>query len=118
MPAGASRSPESAASNSSWPLPATPPSPSTSPARSSKVMSRRGVPKAPGAGSDRLLTLRITAPGSWARASGVAKLAPTIISASSRADFSAGVQVSTFLPSLRIVAVSQRLRISSSLCEM
>ena len=40
---------------------------------------------------------------------------PTIISASSRAVFSRGVQLPTTLPRLRIVAPSHRLRISSSL---
>ena len=46
------------------------------------------------------------------------KEAPTIISASSRADFSRGLHVATTFPERRIVALWQRSRISSSLCEM
>ena len=118
LPAGDRRSPDSAARSSSCPLPATPPMPRTSPRCTDSDTSRSGVPNAPGAGRDRFVTFSATSPSVVWRASGVAKLAPTIISASSRADVSLGVQVATFLPKRRIVAVSQSVRISSSLCEI
>ena len=58
------------------------------------------------------------APGVASARLGVASVAPTIISARSRAVCSRGLQVATTLPRRRIVAASHKARISSSLCEM
>ena len=75
----------------------------------------RLVPKADWGGSDSSETLSTTSPRVVFFAFAEFSVPPTIISASSRADFLRGSQVATFLPPRRIVAVSQSARISSSL---
>ena len=81
-------------------------------------MDLRLVPKADCGGSDRSETLSTTSPNVVFWSFAEFSVPPTIISASSRADFSRGSQVATFLPPRRIVAVSHSVRISSSLCEI
>ena len=65
MLAGAARmsSPDSAASNSCWPLPDTPAMPTISPARTSKLMSVNCVANGWLFGKSSCRTLSMTAPG-------------------------------------------------------
>ena len=118
MPTDARVSPDKEPSNSSWPLPATPPIPRISPLRKLNEISRKGIPNADAGGSESWSSLRTTSPGSEPLRLGVFSVVPTIISAMSRAVVSAGTHVPTTLPKRKIVAVSHSVRISSNLCEI
>ena len=112
-------SPEITDSSSSCPLPATPPMPMTSPARTLSVTSFSEVPNCVGEGSETPFSSTSTAPG-WAPAarSGVWSVVPTISSAISRAVDWRGMHSPTTLPRRSTVAASHSARISSSLCEI
>ena len=121
MPSPDLISPDSASNNSSCPFPATPAMPRTSPLRTVKLISFRLVPKGMGEAAFN----PFTSSAAWAppqsfgagRSGGVS-VAPTIISANSRAVDALGSAVPTTFPRRKMVAASQRLRISSSLWEI
>ena len=78
-------------------------------------MPRSAVPKAREAGAERPVNSSTTSPVRPPARDGVARVAPTICSAMSRAAVVLGSQVPTTRPWRRIVALSQIARISSSL---
>ena len=111
-------SPDKAASSSSWPFPATPPMPKTSPSRTVRLMDLSAVPKADCGGRDRSRTCNRISPGLVCSRDGWCRDCPTISSASDRALSARGSARPTTLPSRSTVAFSHRVRISSSLCEI
>ena len=113
-----STSPDRQASSSSWPLPATPPIPKISPLRSEKDIFLRLMPKFVCGSSERSATSSTTSPSLPCCGLAEFSVPPTIISANSRADFSRGSQVAILRPARKMVAVSHRSRISSSLWEI
>ena len=115
MPRALGSSPDRTPSNSSWPLPATPPIPRTSPDCTENEISFSVIPKAEGEVTDKPVTANASWPRLGAARFGTARIAPTIISAMSRADVSRGTQSPTTLPPRRMVAASHNVRISSSL---
>ena len=115
---GRSTSPDRQATSSSCPLPATPPIPKTSPLRREKDMFFRLVPKVVCGASERSATSSTTSPSALSCGFAELSVPPTIISANARADFSRGSHVAILRPARKMVAVSHRSRISSSLWEM
>ena len=111
-------SPDKAATSSSCPLPATPPTPKTSPRRTVREISRNAVPNSCGAGADSPVRVKATSPAGLSGFSGTCSTAPTISSAISRADVWRGSHSPTTWPIRNTVAWSHKARISSSLCEI
>ncbi len=110
------RSPDSAENNSSWPLPATPAMPRISPPLTSTEMFRRCTPCGSSGSIDRSLIKsrgRVAVRPDAAFTSPMS--APTIMRASEAAVSSCGLQVATFLPPRKIVAVSHSRFTSSNL---
>ena len=108
-------SPDKTANNSSCPLPATPPIPSISPCLKSNVTLVSEVPNWLLLTQQIFSTFSITCPAGLFNFSGALIVEPTIISANFFVLVFSGVQVSTFFPRRKIVAVSHNFLISSNL---
>ena len=114
--AGRVRSPLSRAASSACPLPETPAMPTISPAWTASETSARSVPKGSSASASRSRNSRRGVGSGRAGSRWVSGSAePTISAASFAGEVVLGSAVPATAPARRIVAVSQRSRISSSL---
>ena len=108
-------SPESANSNSRWPLPETPAIPTISPAWTDKWMPSRSVPKISSEAKRKLFTLSTALPGCAGEIERSGNVLPTISSLSDASLSWRGSQTPVTRPNRMTVHALHRVRISCNL---